>query len=92
MCDYACQPLAELAVAKGRNPHGVKSVPTAEEGLVSELENLAAISPVNRRKVVKATDDHRREGRSLRSSPGAGKPFTWRREAVSKACQQEVGR
>ena len=87
----ACQPLAEFAVARGRNPHGVKSVPTADKGALSELGNLAATFSVNGRKMVEATDDHRRKGRSLRSSPGTGKPFTWRREAVGNTCQQEVG-
>lgn len=88
----ACQPYAQLAVAQGRNPHGVKSVPTADEGTLSELGNLAVGSPADRWEMVEATDDHRREGRSLRSSPRAGKPPTWRREAVNRANRQEAGR
>lgn len=92
MCGCTCQSFVQLAVAKGRNPHGVKSVPTADEGTLSELGNLAAGSPADRWEMVEATDDHRREGRSLRSSPRAGKPLTWRRKAVDRANRQEADR
>lgn len=41
--------------------------------------------------MVKTADERRAEGRSLCSSLSAGKPFTWRREAVDIVLQQEVG-
>jgi hypothetical protein len=41
--------------------------------------------------MIKTADDRRAEGRSLRSSLSAGKPCTWRREAVDTVLQQEVG-
>ena len=69
----------QLAVPCNRNPNGVESVPKADEGTIVELGNLAAASP---NEMIEATDDRRSKGRSLRSSPRTGKPFTWRREAV----------
>ncbi|CAK7261591.1 protein of unknown function (plasmid) [Shinella sp. WSC3-e] len=88
----ARQPAAQLAVADGRSSHGVESVPKAGEGTTGELGNLAVFSPAGRREMIEATDDRRGWGRSLRSSPRAGKPSTWRRETVSEASRQEVGR
>ena len=43
------------------------------------------------RGMIKTADDRRSKGRSLRSSPGTGKPSTWRRKAVDITLQQEVG-
>ena len=86
------QPAAQLAVAAGRNPHGVKSVPKVGEGTSGELGNLAVLSPAGWRETIEATDDRRGRGRSLRSSPRTGKPSTWRRGTVSEASRQEVGR
>jgi hypothetical protein len=88
----ARQPAAQLAVADGRSSHGVKSVPTAGEGTSGELGNLAVFSLAGLREMIEATDDRRGRGRSLHSSPRAGKPSTWRRETVSEASRQEVGR
>lgn len=88
----ARQPAAQLAVADGRSSHGVESVPKAGEGTTGELGNLAVFSLAGLREMIEATDDRRGWGRSLRSSPRAGKPSTWRRETVSEASRQEVGR
>ena len=87
----ARQVLAQPAVAKTRNPHGVESAPTTDEGSLCEPGNLAAASPTPKSKMIETTDERRREGRSLRSSPRAGKPSTWQRETVSTASRQEVG-
>lgn len=87
----ARQPAAQLAVADGQSSNGVKSVPTAGEGTSGELGNLAVFSLAGLREKIEATDDRRGRGRSLRSSPRAGKPSTWRRETVSEASRQEVG-
>jgi hypothetical protein len=70
----------QFAVPCSQNPNGVESVPKADEGTIVELGNLAAASP--HKEMIEATDDLRSKGRSLRSSPRTGKPFTWRREAV----------
>ena len=40
--------------------------------------------------MIQATDDRIAWGRSLRSSPRAGKPSTGRRETVDTVCRQEV--
>jgi hypothetical protein len=87
----ARQVLAQPAVAKTRNPHGVESAPTTDEGSLSEPGNLAMISPTSKSKMIEMTDECHRVGRSLRSSPRAGKPSTWQRETVSTASRQEVG-
>jgi hypothetical protein len=42
-------------------------------------------------RMIETADDRRDEGRSLRSSPRTGKPFTWRREAVDTVSRQEAG-
>ncbi len=51
----------------------------------------SARSPWLRPRMTKTAGDRRAEGRSLRSSPRAGKPLTWQREAVDTASRQEVG-
>jgi hypothetical protein len=81
------QPTDESVMSVGPIPHGVESGPTAGQGNLSEPENLIA-APFG---VTEATGDRRDEGRSLRSSPRAGKPSTWRREAVDTASRQEEG-
>ena len=43
------------------------------------------------RGMIKTADDRWARGRSFRSSRSAGKPRTWRREAVDRVLQQEVG-
>lgn len=89
----ARQPLGEPAGLEGRIPHGVKSAPTADKRLQAEPKNLVVASkpPGDRRvAMIEARDDRGDEGRSLRSSAGTGKPFTWRREAVGTAGKQEV--
>jgi hypothetical protein len=40
--------------------------------------------------MIEATDDRENGGRSLRSSPGTGKPSTRRRKAVDTECKQEA--
>lgn len=80
-----------LARYRGRIPHGVKSAPKAGERSVTEPENPAIASGASERRMAEATSDRDRRGRSLRSSPRAGKPFTWRRKAVGTASKQEVG-
>ena len=87
----ARQVLAQPAVAKVQNPHGVESAPTTDERSLSEPGNLAMISPTSKSKMIEMTDECHRVGRSLRSSPRAGKPSTWQRETVSAASRQEVG-
>lgn len=75
-------PWTVSAVVHGQSPHGVESAPKVNERTVAELGNLAAISLANGSEMIEAVDDHRRGGRSLRSSPRMGKPSTWRREVV----------
>ncbi len=84
------QPRYELARYRGRNPHGVKSAPKAGERSVTEPKNLAVASGTVGPRMAEATSDRDGEGRSLRSSPGTGKPSTWRRKAVDTASRQEV--
>jgi hypothetical protein len=86
----ARQPRHKLAMCRGRIPHGVKSVPKAGERPITEPENPATASGVSERWKAEATSDRGVGGRSLRSSPRAGKPFTWRRGAVGTASKQEA--
>jgi hypothetical protein len=81
----------ELVRYRDLNLHGVKSAPEAGERSVTEPKNLAVASEIFRPRMTEATSDRDGEGRSLRSSPRTGKPFTWRREAVGTASKQEVG-
>lgn len=90
--DRTRQPPAQLAVAVGRNPHGVESVPKAGEGTSGELGNFAVFSRAGWREMIEATDYRRGRGRSLHSSRRAGKPSTSRRETVGEASRQEAGR
>ncbi len=80
--------------ARGRNSHGVKSAPKADERSLTEPENLTLTSPSPRAilvtEMIEATDDREDGGRSPRSSPRAGKPPTWQRGTVGMACKQEV--
>jgi hypothetical protein len=58
------------------------------------VRNLGTSSQPPRRLtpwMIEMADDRRDEGRSLRSSPRAGKPFTWRRKAVDAVSRQEAG-
>jgi hypothetical protein len=86
----ARQPRYGLAWYRGRIPHGVKSAPKAGKRSVAEPKNLVVTSGGLRPRMTEATSDRDDEGRSLRSSPGTGKPSTWRREAVDTASRQEV--
>jgi len=83
------QPMAAPAVANGRIPHGVKSVPKASEWSATKPRNRAVASSSVKR-MIEATDDRGGAGRNPRSSPGAGKPLTWRRRIVGTASRQEV--
>ena len=59
------------------------------------MRNLGTSLRLPRRltpRMIETADDRRDEGRSLRSSPRAGKPFTWRREAVDTVSRQEAGK
>jgi len=76
----ARQSWSQPAVLHDPNPYGVESVPNADKGMIVEPGNLAATSLEY--EMIETTDDRRGKRRSLRSSPRAGKPFTWRREAV----------
>lgn len=92
----ARQPRRVLAWRRGRSPHGVKSAPKAGQRSEAEPKNLVLASAVFGRRMAEATSDRLDEGRSLRSSPRAGKPLTRliearRREAVDTACWQEAG-
>lgn len=86
----AHQPRRAFALRRGRIPHGVESAPKAGERSVAEPKNLTLASGVHARRMAEATSDRGGEGRSLRSSPGTGKPSTWRRKAVDTAGRQEV--
>lgn len=85
------QPSGKPARPEGQNPHGVQSAPTADERLLMEPENLFPASCLDKGRMIEATDDRGKEGRSLRSSPRTGKPSTWRREAVDTGGKQEAG-
>ena len=59
------------------------------------VRNLGTSSQPPRRlmpRMIETADDRHDEGRSLRSSPRAGKPLTWRRKAVGAVSQQEAGK
>lgn len=86
----ARQPRYGLAWYRGRIPHGVESAPKAGERSVTEPKNLVIASGTFGPRMAEATSDRDDEGRSLRSSPRAGKPPTWRREAVGTASKQEA--
>src|SRR5690606_27215180 len=83
-----CQPPGKPARPGSRIPHGVESAPTADKGQLVELGNLPAL-PSFRGRLAEATGERAKRGRSLRSSPRAGKPSTWRRQAVDTFCKQE---
>ena len=53
--------------------------------------NLRTFVRLPLRGMIKTADDRWARGRSFRSSRSAGKPRTWRREAVDRVLQQEVG-
>lgn len=86
----ARQPRHEFAVCRGRNPHGVESVPKAGERSITEPKNPVTAPGVSKRRAAEATSDRGDGGRSLRSSPRTGKPFTWRRGAVDTGSKQEA--
>ena len=74
---------------RGQISHGVESAPKAGERSVTEPKNLVVASGSFRHRMAEVTSDRGDKGRSLRSSPGTGKPSTWRREAVDTASRQE---
>lgn len=76
----ARQSRGQSAVPNGQIPNGVESVPKADEGMTVEPGNLAATSLEY--EMIETAEDRRSKGRSSRSSPRTGKPFTWRRGAV----------
>lgn len=84
------QPI-QLAVVGRQIPHGVKLVSKTDKGALTEPRNFITTSPPARKGMIEATDDHGDGGRSPRSSPRTGKPFTWRRRTVERDCKQEVG-
>lgn len=74
-------------LSAGRSPHGVKSGPNAGKGKLSEPGN----SRVTSFGMAEATGDRRARGHSLHSSPRAGKPSTWQREAgMQQTSRREV--
>lgn len=92
----AHQPRRGLAWRRGRSPHGVKSAPKAGQRSAAEPKNLVLASIALGGWTTEATSERLDEGRSLRSSPRAGKPLTCliearRREAVDTVCKQEAG-
>lgn len=89
--DFGHQPSGKPARPEGQIPHGVKSAPKTDERSSTEPENLFPVSCLDEVRMIEATDDRGKEGRSLRSSPGTGKPSTWRRKAVGTECRQEAG-
>jgi hypothetical protein len=59
------------------------------------VRNLGTSSRLPQRltpRMIETADDRHDEGRSLHSSPGTGKPFTWRRKAVDAVSRQEAGK
>ena len=86
----ARQPWYGLAWYRGQIPHGVESAPKAGKRSATEPKNLVIASGAFGRRMAEAASDRGGEGRSLRSSPRTGKPFTWRREAVDTDCRQGV--
>lgn len=60
---------------------------------MERIQNLgtSARPPWHKPWMTKTAGERRAGGRSLRSSPRAGKPSAWRREAVDTASRQEVG-
>lgn len=85
--EHRAQRSDAAVMSDGPIPHGVEFDPTTGKGTLSEPENLAAV-PFG---ATEATSDRCSKGRSLRSSPRAGKPSTWRREAVATVDRQEQG-
>ena len=79
-----------IALCRNQIPHGVKSAPKAGKRFNTEPKNLTITSGISTCRMAEATSDRDDEGRSLRSSPGTGKPFTWRRKAVDTAGKQEA--
>lgn len=79
-----------FALCRDQIPHGVQSAPRAGERIDTEPKNLIIASGNSECRMAEATSDRDDEGRSLRSSPGTGKPSTWRREAVDTAGKQEA--
>jgi hypothetical protein len=79
-----------IAMYRDRIPHGVKSAPKAGKRFDTEPKNLVIASGISECRMAEATSDRDDKGRSLRSSPGTGKPFTWRRKAVDTASKQEA--
>jgi hypothetical protein len=86
----ARQPRYGLAWYRGQIPHGVESAPKAGERSVAKPKNFVIASGIFGLRMAEATSERDDEGRSLRSSPRTGKPFTWRREAVDTVSRQEV--
>lgn len=83
--DALRQPPDTTAESGGPSPYGVKSGSTAGQGKPSEPGN-----PLNASfGMAEATGDREQGGRSLHSSPRAGKPSTRRRQAVDMASRQE---
>ena len=76
--------------ARGRIPHGVESAPKADEGATMEPGNPPAFPAPSEARMIEATDERARRGRSPHSSPRTGKPSTWRRQAVDTVCKQEM--
>jgi hypothetical protein len=87
---FGRQSLGKPARPKDQIPHGVESAPTTDERELTEPENPTPASQPDWVGMIEATDERENGGRSLRSSPGTGKPSTWRRKAVDIACKQEV--
>jgi hypothetical protein len=85
----AHQLLAQSVVARSPIPYGVKSVAKTGKRSTTEPKNLAAAS-LSKEGMNEATFDRGGRRRSPRSSPGTGKPFTWRRGTVDGVGQQEV--
>ena len=61
------QPPGKPARPGGQIPHGVKSAPKTNERSSTEPENLFLASCLDEARMIEATDDRRKEGRSLRS-------------------------
>jgi hypothetical protein len=80
------QPLREFTLRNGQNPYGVESNPKSAKNFCRNLGTLLPLPAW----MTETTGDRGNRGRSLRSSPRAGKPSTWRREAVGTVSKQGV--
>ena len=84
-------PSAAGKACEARRPESTRGRVGSYSGrrVMVELGNPSAL-PSLRGRMAEATGERAKRGRSLRSSPRAGKPSTRRRQAVDTICKQEM--